>query len=164
MKYETYPKGRTRDLLTQELAGETLFYDLLKDKAYCLNDTSARIWKLCDGTRSVEQITNEFRKDCHSSGSRELVLLAIDQFKKDDLLIESNIPTLDSVSRREAIRKIGLGSTVALPLIAAIVVPRAAEAQSCLPPGSPCLFMTPPLCCTSCASASMIMGEPGTCS
>lgn len=40
----------------QELDGETLVYDLKTHTACHLNETSAAVWRLCDGTRSVADI------------------------------------------------------------------------------------------------------------
>ena len=56
MKSINNPKGRHNDLVVQDSENEVLIYDLKLNKAYCLNETSALIWRLCDGTKSVAEI------------------------------------------------------------------------------------------------------------
>ena len=165
MKYESYPKGRTENILTQEIAGETLVYDLEKNRAYCLNSTSSQIWALSDGTRTVPEITEEASKTLGSSVTEDLVHLALDEFGNNALLAQGAKLDDLSVSRREAIRKVALTSAVALPLVSALVVPNAVEAQSCIADSQPCLIATPPPCCagTCLPTGSNAPGEPGIC-
>lgn len=166
MKTDLKPKFRANDMLTQELVGETLVYDLKRNKAFCLNNTSAIILKLCDGTRAIGEITNTLSKQTKTLVSKDLVLLAIDQFNSDDLLENTTVPesAFGGMSRREVIRKVGLASVIALPIVSAIVVPSAANAQSCLAPGSPCIQGAPSACCDSCDDfGSASPGNPGIC-
>lgn len=159
------PVARKKDIIIQEMAGETLIYDLLVDKAYCLNETSSLIWQLCDGTRTLPDIAELLSRQLKTEVSEDMIWLATDQFKKDDLLEAGNvsIPQMSGMSRREVIRKVGMASAVSLPLISVIVAPVAAQMGSCLPPNSPCSFNQPPNCCSFCSVASMIPGFPGTC-
>lgn len=46
---------------SEDLDGETLLYRLGAHKAIQLNETASVIWKLCDGTRSVQAIIDELR-------------------------------------------------------------------------------------------------------
>jgi hypothetical protein len=126
------PKARETELVVQELKGELLIYDLNNNKAYCLNPTSAMIWNLCDGNNSVLDITKQAGKKLKQPVTDELVYLALDQFKADNLL-DSNQEIeikFDGLSRREVIRKVGFASLVALPVISSLVAPTAAMAQS----------------------------------
>jgi hypothetical protein len=50
------PRARTEGLVINELTDEVLVYDLKLDKAHCLNQTAAAVWKLCDGQRTAAQI------------------------------------------------------------------------------------------------------------
>jgi hypothetical protein len=130
------PKARETELVVQELKDEVLIYDLTTNKAFCLNETSAAIWNLCDGKSSVSDITKQLSKQLKQPVTDDLVYLALDQFKQDDLLSGNNEIEIkfDRLSRREAIRKVGFASMVALPLISSLVAPTAAMAQS----GSTC--------------------------
>lgn len=139
-----FPKCRQNDIVVQKLNDEVLIYDLGNHKAFCLNDTSSLVWQMCDGNNSVDDISKQLSKKLKTSVSEDLVWLAIDQLKKDNLLENSQEiePKFSGLSRREVIRKVGLASVVALPLISSLVAPKAAAAQSmaavCGSPGLAC--------------------------
>lgn len=132
MASKNNPKGRVNELVVQEHKGELLIYDLNNHKAYCLNPTSAIIWNLCDGNNSVADITKQAGKKLKQSVTDDLVWLAIDQFKEENLLSVSQEIEIkfDGLSRREVIRKVGFASIIALPVITSLVAPTAAMAQS----------------------------------
>lgn len=116
----------------QELSGEVLIYDLKINKAYCLNETSMLVYQLCNGNNSIAEISRKLTKKLKLSVPEGLVWLAVNELNKENLLenngqISSN---LNKLPRREAIRKIGLASMIALPLISSLIAPTAAEAQS----------------------------------
>ena len=50
------PKARQEQLIVKELPDELLIYDLKRDKAHCLNETAALVWKNCDGHKTVDQL------------------------------------------------------------------------------------------------------------
>lgn len=135
------PVAKKDDIVVQELNDEVLIYDLSNDKAFCLNETSAIIWHLCDGTKTVSEISQSTAKKLNSNISEDFVWLALEQFKMDKLI--SNEFEFKEVchglSRREVIRKVGFASLVALPVVALIVAPIPANAAStvcqCVTPG-----------------------------
>jgi hypothetical protein len=134
------PKARTREIVVQEMINESLVYDLQNNKALCLNQTSAIIWKHCNGKNSIDKIAENVSIELNTIVSEEFVEFAIEQLRKENLLenadeIKLNISKL---SRREAIRKIGLSSAVLLPMITFVVAPTASNAQSatCFPNGT----------------------------
>ena len=131
------PKCRKEDLVVQEANGEVLVYDLRTNKALCLNETSALVWEACDGTRDLNEIGKHVSKKLGSEANGDFVWLALDQLKKESLITPGSSvePRFDGMSRREVIRKIGIGSMVALPIVASIVAPRAIQAQTCLANG-----------------------------
>ncbi len=132
MKDSFKPVTRKNDIVVQELKDETLIYDLKSNKAYCLNETSALVWQLCDGKRSASEISNEMSKRLKTLIDEDFVAIALDQLNKDGLLEDAT--ELDNqfagLSRREVIRKVGFASVVALPLVSSLVAPKAAMAQS----------------------------------
>ncbi len=132
MTAKKYPITRNDDQVIQELKDEVLIYDLKTNKAYCLNETSALVWQACDGSKSVSEISSQLSKKLKQAVSEDLVWLALDDLKKNNLLSGSEtIPTkFDGMSRREIIRKAGLASMIALPLVSSLVAPTAASAQS----------------------------------
>jgi hypothetical protein len=126
------PISRKGEVVSQVVDNDVLIYDLKRNKAFCLNETSALIWQLCDGEKSVSQISEAVSNQLKSPFSDELVWLALDQLKKENLLENGEIieAKFANLSRREVVRKIGFASMVALPVIASIVAPTAANAQS----------------------------------
>lgn len=132
MALKTTPAGRKENIVVQELKGEILIYDLKINKAFCLNETSALIWQMCDGNNSIGDISRKLSKKLKAPVTEDFVWLAIDQFQKDNLLDESQeIETrFNGLSRREAIRKVGFASMIALPVISSLIAPTAAMAQS----------------------------------
>lgn len=126
------PKARKDGLVVQELDGEILIYDLETNRAFCLNQTSALIWQNCDGTKTVSEISAFLANELNNPANEDLIWLALDQLKKENLIENSSeLETkFEGVSRRDVIRKIGLGSMVALPLIASLVAPHAIYAQT----------------------------------
>lgn len=120
------PKSRTDNIVIQNLPKEVLIYDLLTNKAFCLNETSSIIFNACDGKTSFSQLKSK------SELTDDVIFLALDELKRADLL-EKNADyssPFAGMSRREVIRKVGLSSLVALPLISTLVAPTAVNAQS----------------------------------
>jgi hypothetical protein len=75
------PTSRQSDIVVQELKGEILIYDLKINKAFCLNETSALVYGLCDGNNSVKDISNQLSKKLKQPVTEDLVWLALDQMK-----------------------------------------------------------------------------------
>lgn len=137
------PKARKNDIVVQKLEGETLVYDLKENKAFCLNETSALVWDLCNGKLDVSGISDEMSKRLKTLVSIDFVNLALDQFSKDGLLDNTERDYFGVLTRREVIRKVGFASVVALPIVSSLIAPEAIAAQSCLSGsmsgcGSPC--------------------------
>lgn len=132
MKSGSNPQSRRCDIVIQEIDGEVLIYDLAKNKAFCLNQTSAMIWQTCDGTNSITEISQNLSKRLRTNVNEDIVWLAVSQFKADGLLEKSTeIETpFDGMNRREIVKRIGFASMIALPVIASVVAPTAINAQS----------------------------------
>ena len=141
------PQSRKANIVVQEFENEVLIYDLTINKAFCLNQTSALVYQLADGTKTVSEISELMSKKLKTLVSEDFVWLALDGLKKDNLLENADeVPNhFAGLSRRDVIRKIGLGSMIALPLISAIVAPKAIYAASCLVTG----LLLPNLCTPS---------------
>jgi hypothetical protein len=128
MNSSQFPIARKSGLVIQEMPDEVLVYDLDSNKAHCLNQTAATVWKACDGNTSITEIS----RICGDSGNEDLVWLAIDQLSENNLLEKSLTSNFKGQSRREVIKKIGLASVVAVPIIASLVAPQGAlAATSC---------------------------------
>jgi hypothetical protein len=134
------PVARTESLIVKEVDGETLIYDLETDKAHCLNETAARVWKNCDGRKSVSEIGEVLSAESNTSVADEVVWLALDQLEKFKLLEEAPARPafLAGMTRRQVVTKLGIAA-VALPMIISIVSPTAASAASGTAPGTCCI-------------------------
>lgn len=148
MKKEFLPLSRLEGVVVQDLAGELLVYDLENDRAFCLNETSAFVWKACDGTKSVAELSRALSKTLKADVSEDLIYLALDQLSEEKLMMtEARLDKkFAGMSRRDAIKKIGLATAVALPVVASLTSPKASEAASnCIAQGQPCTG-NPPCC------------------
>lgn len=125
------PIARQEGLVIQEMPEEVLVYDLETNKAHCLNETAAFVWKACDGSKSVGEIAKLFGSESGKAVSEDLVWLAIDQLNESNLLAKELKADFRGQSRRDVIKKIGLAAVVALPIVSSLVAPSAALAVAC---------------------------------
>lgn len=141
------PVARTEDLVIQELRDEILVFDTKSNKAHCLNQTAAKVWKFCDGKNTISDINELFKIQTGANVPENLIWLAIDQLNERELLAEKFEKSLAGQNRREVLKKIGLATVVALPIVASITAPTAALAVACsgtvtsclgCPNGTPC--------------------------
>lgn len=130
-----YPQSRKADIVILELDGEVLIYDEKIDKAFNLNKTSALVWELCDGKHSLSDISRLLGEKLNADVDDGLVWLALEQLRQENL-IENEVALPDSLvglSRRQAIRKVGLAAAITLPFISSLVAPTPLHAQSVNP-------------------------------
>lgn len=132
-------KSRESYLVVQDLDNEMLIYDLKINKAFCLTESAAMVWRLCDGAKTVAEISQIMSEQLNTTVSEDFVWLAIEELKNANLLAnpEAVQSKFDGHSRREIIMKVGLATMVTLPFIISVVAPTAAHAQSdaCIPSG-----------------------------
>lgn len=127
------PMARQKGLVVQEMPDEVLVYDLDTNKAHCLNQSAAFVWRSCDGASSVGDIVKQFEANGKGKVTEDFVWLAIDQLNENGLLESGMAPRFAGQSRRQVLKTIGLASMVALPVIASLVAPqKALGAASCL--------------------------------
>lgn len=153
------PKTKNENIVVQEMDNEILIYDLKTNKAFCLNETSAMIYNLCDGKKSIAEISQHLKQKLNQPITEDLIWLALDSFKKDNLLEQSEQFEINfnGLSRRQVVKKIGLASMVMLPIISSIIAPTAAHGASLAPLFAAC---TSP---TDCASNFCTQGPPRCC-
>ena len=132
------PVARKQGLVVQEMPEEVLIYDLDTNKAHCLNNTAAFVWKSCDGNNSVADIAKMFEVDAGKPVQEDLVWLAIEQLNDKNLLNGELAANFKGQSRRDVIKKIGFASMIALPIVASLAAPTsvlAAASCACVAPG-----------------------------
>ncbi len=120
------PMARQTGLVVQEMPDEVLVYDLDTNKAHCLNQSAAFVWKSCDGSNSIMDIVKQFESNGRGKVTEDFVWLAIDQLNENGLLENKVAPKFAGQSRRQVLKTIGLASMVALPVIASLVAPQKA--------------------------------------
>lgn len=152
MNNSQYPLARTNGLVVQEVPNEVLVFDMETNEAHCLNETAAMVWKYCDGKTSVPQIA-EILGEGKDSVSDDLIWLAIDQLNEHKLLEKQVETKFAGQSRREVLRKIGLASMVALPIIASMAAPRSVLAATSCACTVPTNCSAVPGCGTTCTPA-----------
>ena len=133
------PIARQQGLVVQEMPDEVLVYDMESNKAHCLNQSAAAIWKSCNGSNSIADIVRQFESSGSGKVTEDFVWLAIDQLNENGLLEAGVSPRFQGQSRRQALKTIGMASMVALPVIASLVAPQSALASAscaCVNPGA----------------------------
>jgi len=147
-------------LLVRELAGELVVYDLERHEAHCLNRTAAFVYAQCDGRTSPAEIASRLETEFAAPADEDLVWQALEQLDGARLLRHKHTPPPEpwAHSRREVVRRVGLGVAVLLPVVTSILVPTPAEAavtcvdaSQCLSNiGMSCYVSSPALCDGTC--------------
>lgn len=134
------PKARQKNLVVQDFNDEVLLYDLVENRAFCLNETAPAVWRNCDGRKSVDTIADSLTRDWGKNVGTDLVWLAIDDLHKKGLVedIPATPSNISGLTRRDAIKSIGMGAIVALPVVTALVAPTAVYANSACMTGGTC--------------------------
>jgi hypothetical protein len=117
------PKARTTDIIEQEAGGELLIYDLQTNKAYTLNETLKNVYKAC-GKQTFEELKREHKF------TDDLIHFSLVELSANNLVEDYDANHFAGLSRREVIKKVGLATMIALPVIAGITAPNAIQAAS----------------------------------
>ena len=56
---ETFLPQKGQHVMEYEVEGEVALYDPRRDHVHILNSTAAVVWRLCDGSRTVEQLVED---------------------------------------------------------------------------------------------------------
>ena len=93
------------------------------------------MWAACDGSSDVGQIAVSVTAKLGEPATEDLVAFCIDDLAAEGLLTTPDpTPNFSGLSRREALRKIGLGTAVVIPIVVGIASPAAAVTNSaCIP-------------------------------
>ncbi len=131
---------QSENLLLEELPDELMIYDPPRNKAFCLNQTAAFVWRHADGNTTVSQIADLMERELGKPANEQMVWFALEILSKDGLLAPSTIVPEEAVvdlSRRKLLQKLGAGA-IALPVVTVLLVsPAKAHASSKDPSGPP---------------------------
>lgn len=147
------PRARTENVVIQELPDELLVYDLIQNQAHCLNKMATMIWQLCDGQTSATEIAILVGEESNVTIEEANIWLAIEQLRQAHLLEEPTFFPSESAkfTRRNAVKKIGLGAALALPWVTSVVAPTAVMAAS------------KPICENTCRGDPSLVGSAAKC-
>ena len=127
-------RARSAGLVVRDVAGETIVYDKDSHRAHCLNSTAAFVFRHADGRRTTEDIAALLGP----GASDGLVRSALDQLGAAGLLEPVSAPAASDSSRREVLKRVGLGAAVLAPAVASLLVPTPAEAAATCIPAAGC--------------------------
>lgn len=143
------PAARFENLVMTEAEREVLVYDQSSHHMHHLNQTSATIWRLCDGQRTVADLTLETRAELGADVTDDMVVVAVAKLADANLLDGALASELrgSTQSRRSFMRKAAVAGAVAIPTIVSTTVPSRAGAPICPSPAE-CSAATLGVCCT----------------
>jgi hypothetical protein len=121
------PVARRRGLVVRDLPGEVLVYDTDTHRAHCLNRTAGTIFRHADGTRTVGDLVALVGGDGADEG---VVRGAIADLAEAGLLEEEAASSASVLSRREVVRRVGIGAAVLLPAVVSVLAPTPAGAAA----------------------------------
>jgi hypothetical protein len=150
------PQARNSGLIVKEVDSEILIYDQDNNKAHCLNQTAAKVWKYCDGETTVADACIALSRELETPVDETVVSLAVDQFSADHLLeVKAGMPAfmIPGLSRRQMVRTLGLAAAVAVPMVTSILAPTPAQAATCFPSGGTCTSSAD--CCSGLCSGGV---------
>jgi len=160
------PVARRDGLLTRDLKDELLVYARDEHRAHCLNHTAATVFKNADGTRTVADLARLVAPEADRTASEAVVGETLARLAEAGLL--EGDPAATGWSRRDVVRRVGIGAAILLPAVASIVAPTPAEAAatcatSCAskPDGTPCTCFGANPCTATCVSGACSDG--GSC-
>jgi hypothetical protein len=126
------PKARSSGLVVEEVVDEVLVYELETHQARLLSPQTAKIWRLCDGQQTIEDIAEEL------AVAQSVVEETIQELFAAELLDaspEKSVPDGEcaDLSRRSVLTQGAAATLFAAPAIVTISIPTAAAALSPLP-------------------------------
>ena len=157
------PVARRDGLLIRELKDEMLVYARDEHRAHCLNRTAATVFRNADGTRTVSDLALLLAPQSDLPAAEAVVGETLARLAEAGLL--EGGPAAAGWSRREVVRRVGIGAAILLPAVASVVAPTPAEAAvTCVSDcsqqkdGTACNCYGEPICDATCISGSCSAG------
>jgi hypothetical protein len=109
------PKARRDNLLIREIGDELVVYDVERHRSHSLTPTAALIWRLCDGRKTVAELTTTVAERLRKPVDEEVVWLVLNRLERAHLLRHLLIRPREvaGMTRRDAIA-LGLAGAAAL--------------------------------------------------
>jgi hypothetical protein len=141
MNYLTKEKPQrleSDNLILEQMPDELMIFDPDRNKAFCLNQTAAFVWRHCDGKTTVSEMTERLGEDWGKPVDEQVIWFALDLLRKDGLLAPSRaLVAASGVTRRAVLQKLGTGAAMAVPLVTVLFVNPAKAHASSLAPNTP---------------------------
>lgn len=130
------PAARVDDLVITETGDELVVYDKERHHIHHLNHTSAVVWRLCDGRRSIDDVANDGSIELGAAIDEEVVRAALTYLADAGLLSGemSGGTSPQRGSRRALVRRAAIKGAIVAPLVMSMTAPTAAMASSCPSP------------------------------
>lgn len=130
------PVARPAGLLESRVGDELVLYDVEHDRAHALNPAAMALWRACDGTANVAELTSRLETQ------QDLVWFGLRELDRQGLLA-SPLPSGNErrrLGRREMLKKVAAGGAVglAVPTILSVVAADPAAAATCRTLGQSC--------------------------
>ena len=122
-----FPKAKSKRLHIREIDREVLIYDLATHRASHLSPFAAKVWRCCDGTKSISDITEIVGDSINEDG----VSLALERLAKADLLVDGSLAGCvlqRGNDRRALLRNLAAASLV--PLVTNLPISARAQATA----------------------------------
>jgi coenzyme PQQ biosynthesis protein PqqD len=89
MKLQRSPR-RKEQVIAQKASNDFLLFNMDDGNYYSLNEVGARIWELCDGTHSIEEIIDTLAREYDEAKNvlAEDVVEFLERFQRDKLIVE----------------------------------------------------------------------------
>jgi hypothetical protein len=138
------PRKRTERLLTAEVEGEIVAYDLDRLRAHRLSETAAAVFELADGARTVDEIAAAVRARFGIPRPLPLVQLALQALDRAHLLVRDPAVARPprALTRRRLLKRIAVAAAL-LPVVSSLTAPTALAAASSVSSGE-CVLTVPP--------------------
>ena len=132
MSKDLLPVSRREGLSEERLASEVILYDHANHRVHRLNQTMGFVWKASDGTNSIEDIAKMMTEETGNTCDKDLILVALSQLERENLLQAGLAEQPPLPSRRELGKKFAnAGLSLAfLPALASMLAPTPAMARS----------------------------------
>jgi hypothetical protein len=152
------PVARRSRLVVRELPDEVVVYDRDRHQAHCLNRTAAIVFRNADGRHTISDLAALLGGEDPRGVRETLVGLALERLAEAHLIEGEPVAvSAPGLSRRDVVRRVGLGAAVLLPMVASVLAPTPAEASatcatSCAPQqdGTSCTCTGVTPCTASC--------------
>jgi len=142
---QTLPLARSKNLVVQDVANESLVYDESSHEAHCLNKTAALVWRHCDGRTTVDDMVAILHRSLGTPNDPAVVELALEQLQTAGLVNERVVSFAGqpNVSRRRLLSRLSVaGMAMALAPLVTSIMTRTAKAQASPPPPPPAKVTT----------------------